>query len=1084
MLNPLSPLSSSYQNARARSPIADSSPFLTKTLDAPSATESALPSSPLKQAWTDQGADARNPSPYEPHKDENENYFPDDHRQDTHDNDEYDDQDQTPASSPFRYDARDDTVDFQKMREYTGQQRPFAGTSARHQFPIEEEDEPPSSPFRADTRDEHEDEAIDSYGLRNVQPMSPGLDKRLSFEDPVSSPFRPNVREETVDFERLREMQGSASTGFDEQDEQNVSSPFRPEVQEEAVDFEKVGEVQRESFGKRRSVGKMVQAAPVEIGSSTFRQDAKDDTVSPNVSRGLQRESIGGQPTQSPGGSRNSPSRHDRDDTVGSRKSLLMQRESFGKRMSVGKAISNAPVDAGGSPLRRASVAKDDIVSSHVSRALQRESFGRSSQSPIGSRNSSFRHDEKDDTISSQKLRSAPRASLGVDDHRSAATTRKRSFDQTPQDHEVEAQSNERCKKGMTSRVEAPEIHIDLEDESSVIHNQSFVSAGSASYDRSTIANSMVEDKRNEGMSTVLHDDEDTGKENIRVERTDENSMLGEDDHDPMDDTGLSNFSVLPDMTSFAALRAQSPLKSMRGSVGPSPGPSADVYRRSLAPSTPGTARRPYRTSAMFDTGSQIGSPTPRRRGSRDVGNPGETSNLLDFTDQMNFFPRQSMQSTRYSPARRSPMRAMRQSIRSPSKMSSLLDFDIPPAPTPRSLPSITPRELESLKSSFMSEISSLKATLSGKEAEVASLKQAVSDAERRVGEALEEARHEAARKDELEMEQAEWDRRGKEMETVLTSVRDELEDGERERERLSRKVEEVEKGKENLEGRIVELETQLSAARSSSASVSQSSSNAGSRQASQSAEATAREVQEAVEKVARELHTLYKSKHETKVAALKKSYEARWEKRLREVERKLAIATQDNDRLRDERDAAQSESMAAANASMIARENDEHEAEKRVFEAQVKGLQHEMAALKKDSERLRSELKSERAEKGELVAAVDEWLAMQQGQPAQLQDREREREREPSVSSAGFHDEEYQSAGEPVESFNHSIGHSGSASSGIRPPATNEKRIPRFGAPGGHSRGNSGGKSGIAVFTPGRGGIMSSIERMGRGGA
>jgi hypothetical protein len=49
-----------------------------------------------------------------------------------------------------------------------------------------------------------------------------------------------------------------------------------------------------------------------------------------------------------------------------------------------------------------------------------------------------------------------------------------------------------------------------------------------------------------------------------------------------------------------------------------------------------------------------------------------------------------------------------------------------------------------------MSEISSLKATLSGKEAEVASLKTAVGDAERRVGEAWEEVRNEVARKEEL----------------------------------------------------------------------------------------------------------------------------------------------------------------------------------------------------------------------------------------------------------------------------------------------------------------------------------------------
>ncbi|KAJ5147686.1 Central kinetochore-associated [Penicillium atrosanguineum] len=406
----------------------------------------------------------------------------------------------------------------------------------------------------------------------------------------------------------------------------------------------------------------------------------------------------------------------------------------------------------------------------------------------------------------------------------------------------------------------------------------------------------------------------------------------------------------------------------------------------------------------------------------------------------------------------------------------SLLDFDIPPAPTPRSIPTVTPRELESLKSAFMSEISSLRATLSGKEAEVASLKTAVGDAERRVGEAWEEVRHEIARKEELEVEQEEWGRRGKEMETVLLSVRSELEDGERERDRLSQKVDETEKSKEQLEGRIVELETQLSAARSTT----ESSTVSGSRQTSQSTEDTAREVQDAVEKVARELHTLYKSKHETKVAALKKSYESRWEKRLREAERKLATAHDENDRLREERDAAQSDNMAAANASMISRENDEHEAEKRVLEAQIKGLQHEMASIKDDSERLRFELKSERAEKGELVAAVDEWLAIQ-NQPAQQPLAQEKREL--SVSSTGPAEDEYQSSSEvPAENLRRSVSRSGS--SGIRPPASGKKRIPQFGAGGGHSRGNSGGRSGIALPAPGRGGIMSSIERMGRGGA
>ena len=926
MTNPLSPLSSSFQNARAQSPKIGSSPFLTRTIDEP---DQRAPSSPLKNSWPVHDSPITNTY--------DENIMPNTHN----DHDEMNDNDyfEEPGSSPFQFDGREETVDFQKMHQYQEQQQ-RTPSHLRNRFEMAQSEDPMSSPFRPEGRDE----TVDFQKLRELQPLSPGLSKRLVVDNPESSPFRPDGKDETVDFDRLREMQ-SASPAFDEYPEAH-SSPFRPEAKEETVDCQQLDEYE----------------------SKPVLED---------------------------------------------------------------KAHS----------------------------------------SPSFPRNSPVQCDPKENTLDIQRLRAQPRASLGpIDSHSKATTPRKRSFDQTPQDHDS-PQENDRAKKGMVARAQAPEIHVDLEEEeSSVIHEQSLLSTVSATQERSTIANSVMEDKRNEGMSTVLHEDDDANDEDF--DQADENEHHFDDgDHDPMDETGLSTFSVLPDMTSFAKLRADSPLKSMRGSVGPAH--AADMHRRSVDPATPATARRSHRASALIDVGSPIGSPTPRRRVSRDVTN--ETPNLLDFTDQMNFFPRQSVQQTpRYSP-RRSPVRSnMRQSMRSPSKFS-LLDFDIPSAPTPRSIPTVTPRELESLKSGFMSEISSLKATLSGKEAEVNSLKTAVADAERRVGEALEEIRNEAARRETMEIEQAEWDRRGKDMERVLQSVRDELEDGERERDRLTRKADEAEKSKENLEGRIVELETQLSTARSSASS--EAGTTSGSRKSSQSAEDTAREVQDAVEKVARELHTLYKSKHETKVAALKKSYESRWEKRLRESENKLSMAREENEKLKAERDTANSDSMAAANASMIARENDEHEAEKRVFEAQIKGLQQEMAALKEDSEQLRADLKSERAEKGELVAAVDEWLAIQQAPAAPAQ-----QERQASVASSDHAFEDAQPVVDsPVETFRRSVSRSGS--SGIRPPATAEKKQ-RFGAPGGHSRGNSGGKSGIAVFTPGRGGIMGSIERMGRGGA
>ncbi|KAJ5554473.1 Central kinetochore-associated [Penicillium frequentans] len=849
-----------------------------------------------------------------------------------------------------------------------------------------------------------------------------------AFQDADSSPFREDAREDTVDYQKLQEYQQRTPSQSRHRfgmgpAEDPMSSPFRPEGKDETVDFQRLREIQPMSPGLSKRL------AIDNPESSPFRPEGKDETVDFDRLRELRAES---------------------------------------------PDFDEQPLDPESSPLRFDP--REGTVDFHDIQECEgkRESMANSQPTPPKAHSSPFRPDAGDDTLDMRKLRPTPRLSPGMENsHSNATTPRKRSFDQTPQDYGEDAETNERAKKGMLSRAEGPEIHIDLEDESSVIHDQSLLSTASTSQDRSTIANSMIEDKHNEGMSTVLHDNDDMmDKENDGHDAG--NANLSEDDHDPMDDTGLSNFSVLPDMTSFANLRADSPLKSMRGSVGPSLAATADMYRRSVDPATPGTARRSHRASALLDVDSPIGSPTPRRRVSRDIGNPERTPNLLDFSDQMNFYPRHStQQNSQYSP-RRSPVRNVRQSMRSPSKLS-LLDFDIPPAPTPRSIPTVTPRELESLKSGFMSEISSLKATLSGKEAEVACLKTAVGDAERRVGEALEEIRNEVARRETLEIEQAEWDRRGKDMERVLQSVRSELEDGEHERDRLTRKAEDAEKSKEQLESRIVELETQLSTARSSTSE----SANQGSRRPSQSAEDTAREVQDAVEKVARELHTLYKGKHETKVAALKKSYESRWEKRLRESDNKLTAAREENERLKAERNAADSDSMAAANASMIAREIDEHEAEKRVFEAQIQGLQHEMAALKEDSERLRSELRTERAEKGELVAAVDEWLNIQATQPAPVQ----QQEREPSVSSAGIPEEDYQSTSEPhAENLRRSVSRSGS--SGIRPPSTTEKKGPRFGAPGGHSRGNSGGKSGIAVFTPGRGGIMSSIERMGRGGA
>lgn len=708
---------------------------------------------------------------------------------------------------------------------------------------------------------------------------------------------------------------------------------------------------------------------------------------------------------------------------------------------------------------------------------------------------SPFQYDGRDDTVDFRMLRQQRQTSLAPSEH--SATPRKRSYEYAPDedDGRDDTDFDGRYKKGANRRDES-DIDIHADEDASFLNEQK---ATDDAGQQEAGSNSMMEEKLNEGMSTVLQGDGASDEKGHNGDAGDD-AMTDDEFHDSIDDTHLSTFSAVPnaDMTSFANLRRESPTKAMRDYTSNNPAPE---------PGTPNQTRMSNRRSTLIDLDTPAGSPSPRRREHRDYGNPSGMPKILDFMDQPGLSPRPrySMQNERYSPARRSPLRMARESMRSPGK-ASLLDFDLPPAPTPRSIPTVTPRELESLKSNFMLEISSLKATLSGREAEVSSLKQAVADAERRVGEAMEQVRNEAARKDELEIEQAEWQRRGEEMETVLREVKADIVEGEHEKARLVQKVEEVEKSKEQLEGRMVELESQLDAARKAAETKPSSSPGAPTETSTASgntktAEETAREVQEAVEKVARELHTLYKGKHETKVAALKKSYESRWEKRVRESENKLKGVQEENQRMKEERENTAATETATNHdeiTNLVARANDEHEAEKRVLEAQIKGLQQEMAALREDQERLQGDLEMERAEKGELVAAVDEWLTIQQPgqQPSEPAEPTERTERTPSPYDAASPEPTRRPSAEPVmEDFRRSVSHSHSTSassstSGLRPPSATgssggvekerKRAIPKIGAK--TPRGNSGVKSGIAVFTPGRSGIMGSIERMGRG--
>ncbi|KAK1963676.1 hypothetical protein LY78DRAFT_739598 [Colletotrichum sublineola] len=400
----------------------------------------------------------------------------------------------------------------------------------------------------------------------------------------------------------------------------------------------------------------------------------------------------------------------------------------------------------------------------------------------------------------------------------------------------------------------------------------------------------------------------------------------------------FSTFSAVPNLTTFAKL-GQTPTKY--GSMG------------GMTP-----RGRP----------ETVHEQTPRQHSDSD----GNTTNLLDFTASQRF--------PHKSPSRRgtiSPSRANTNATPS-RQMSNLLDFDIPPLPTPRSIPTITPRELESLKSNFLSEISSLKASLSGKEAEVLSLKTAIGDAEKRVGESLEQAREERTLREQAEEEKEMWEKSSREMEKVLRSVKEEITHTNREREELESKLAECEGRREAAETMAQEAESKLASFRAGKSVDDKPSSSP-----NRGAAATSKEVEIAVERVARELHALYKGKHETKVAALKKSYETRWEKKVHDLEERIQELTEENERIRRENTITRIDPAQAAAEQEFKAQAVRDSAHIKELSADVERLEAIVMSVKRDNSELRDLLAQERVEKGELVQLAEEMMSMQTLAPA-----------------------------------------------------------------------------------------------------
>lgn len=644
----------------------------------------------------------------------------------------------------------------------------------------------------------------------------------------------------------------------------------------------------------------------------------------------------------------------------------------------------------------------------------------------------------------------------------------------------------------------------------------------------------------NEDMSTIHQNQEQDDGDTIEVDLT---QGLDRTTHD--ETVGdLSNISAIPtDLTRFAHL-GNSPTKSA-----PSDGWTPRANRNSIAMSTPATGQRPLQLLSRRSTSSNEDEEATPRRPRHSADSPVD---LMNFTGQTNILippPGPTPRTTRRSPSGRGafPIRVNpapdhrsqasldreKASGRSPQKQFSepsvpetpasrhsqsssvngfgidLLDIDLAPMATPRSIPTVTPRELETLRSELQSRISGLEATLSGKEAEVSALKRSITDAEIRAGKTGEELRVSQQEKEELQIRKDELDRRAREMEDVLREVKQNAFVEEREREKLRRQAEEADRRAEECEVKILELNASLDTLRQErlggSPNLSREPATPGTTASPVDVDAA---VKNATETVARELHVLYKSKHERKVADLKLSYEKRWIKQVEQLRTELKESQDQISTLLTERDGmlsgvlpGQSEALSRMEGQIeeLRRWNEDLSAQKKVVEAEVAGARSELDTIRRENEHMRIDLETERVEKGELVAQVEVFLSVSAEQEAQREAEKeareaRDRERQPvspprsdasgdsaisasttSTGNGGVPLQQIQSPNKPRQP-NGSLGVNGRP----RPISMLAKPATKFGS-GIPAPGTSGLKQpGNRASVYQRGSLMDGITRMG----
>lgn len=304
---------------------------------------------------------------------------------------------------------------------------------------------------------------------------------------------------------------------------------------------------------------------------------------------------------------------------------------------------------------------------------------------------------------------------------------------------------------------------------------------------------------------------------------------------------------------------------------------------------------------------------------------------------------------------------------------------------------------MESAKSQFQSQISSLTASLSGKEAEVESLSRAIADAERRVGEAQETVRDERSAREYAEAQMEDWKKKGEEVQTILQDVQSELARNDEERDQLLSRLAEAERRAEDAENRSTELETRLIEAESKNVDMTTFLNNDEDEDKKIYSEMQCQSaIAEKVNEVARDLHAAYKAKHEKKIKALKDNYQKKADERCKELRLQITRLERQIGDAEDKRDdtfskfeevgpksngpcetCARNAAAGSASKTEDIHDLEAHRSEIESLKAKVAGLQSELHSLRKSQETLLEDLEAERVEKGELVAAAEQMLVL-----------------------------------------------------------------------------------------------------------